>query len=90
MARLLTSLLPIFLAFGLSAQNPQDAVVPMQLSAGLNPPAVFINWTNPQASDILLRRRVKGDAGNSWIALVHARDPQLNGYFDSGLAANET
>lgn len=90
MSRFLTSLLSFFFGVTLYAQTPQDVVVPVQLSAGLNPPATFINWTNPQPSDIILRRRVKGAAGNSWTELVNATGTMLNGYFDSGLDANET
>jgi hypothetical protein len=77
-------------AVALSAQNPQDAVVPVQLSAGLNPPSVFITWENPQPSDISLRRRVKGEAGNSWVTLVAANETLLNGYFDTGLDGSKT
>ncbi|MFN0213206.1 MAG: hypothetical protein ACKVT2_03045 [Saprospiraceae bacterium] len=89
MSRFLTLLL-IFFASTLSAQTPQDIVVPVQLSAGLNPPAVFISWTNSFPSDIILRRRVKGAPGDSWVELVNAPQTQLNGYFDSGLDVNET
>ncbi len=90
MSRSLTFLLLIFFTSTLLAQTPQDAVVPMQLSAGLNPPAVFLSWANPQPSDIILRRRVKGAAGDTWVELVNATETQLNGYFDSGLDGNET
>lgn len=90
----MSRLLPLLCAFlcttMLSAQTPQDAVVPLQLSAGLNPPAVFLSWANPQASDLILRRRVKGAAGDTWVELVNAQQTFLNGYFDNGLDANET
>ena len=66
MSRFITFLCSFFFAAILSAQVPQDVVVPIFLSTGLNPPAVYINWTNPQPSDIILRRRVKGAAGDSW------------------------
>jgi len=90
MSRFLTLLSAFFLSAFLSAQIPQDIVVPMQLSAGLNPPATFINWANPQPSDIILRRRVKGSEGNSWVELVNATQTQLSGYFDTGLDGSET
>ena len=90
MFRFFTLLHALFLATVCSAQNPQDIVVPIQLSAGLNPPATFINWTNPQPSDIILRRRVKGAPGDAWVELVNASETQLNGYFDTGLDGNET
>ena len=90
MSRFITFFCSFFFAATLSAQVPQDVVVPMFLSAGLNPPAAYINWTNPTPSDIILRRRVKGAAGDSWVELVNASETQLNGYFDSGLDANET
>ena len=90
MFRLLLFLGAFLSTWALSAQTPLDAVVPIQLSAGLNPPAVFITWANPQPSDIILRRRVKGAAGDSWIELVNATGTLVNGHFDSGLDANET
>jgi hypothetical protein len=90
MSRFQLTLLWFFFASTLFAQTPQDAVVPVQLSAGLNPPAVFINWSNPQASDIILRRRVKNAAGSSWVELVNAPATLLNGYFDNGLDGAET
>ena len=87
----MSRLLPIFIFFAasLSAQSPQDAVVPLQLSAGLNPPAVFLNWQNPQPSDIILRRRVKGAEGDTWVELLNANSSMQNGYFDTGLDGNE-
>ncbi len=85
MLRLLTLLCLIGHGIALLAQNPQDAAIPLQLNAGLNPPATFLSWPNPQPSDILLRRRIKGEPGNSWITIVSASQTQLNGYFDNGL-----
>ncbi|MFN0034631.1 MAG: T9SS type A sorting domain-containing protein [Saprospiraceae bacterium] len=90
MSRYSIFLLAFFLLPSVSAQTPQDIVVPLQISAGINPPAVLISWANPQPSDIILRRRVKGSAGNAWTELVNAPSTFLNGYFDNGLNGNET
>ncbi|MBP6811159.1 MAG: T9SS type A sorting domain-containing protein, partial [Saprospiraceae bacterium] len=65
-------------------------VVPLQLNAGLNPPAVFLTWANPTPSDIIHRRRVKGSAGDTWVELVNITNTSLNGHFDNGLDQNET
>lgn len=72
------------------AQTPRDKAVPMQITAGLNPPAVFLNWENNTPSHITLRRRVKGDPGNAWVELVSASETLLSGYFDSGLDGSKT
>jgi len=90
MSRFITFLCSFFFFAPLFAQTPQDIVVPLQLSAGLNPPAVFLTWANPQPSDIILRRRVKGSAGNTWVELVNTTNTSLNGHFDNGLDGNET
>lgn len=85
---LLTSaFLLLFIRF--FAQNPQDAAVPVHISAGLAPPAVLINWVNTSPSDVLLRRRVKGQAGNSWTTLVNAQGTMLDGYFDFDVSSSE-
>jgi Secretion system C-terminal sorting domain/SprB repeat len=82
-------LLPLicFSALGF-AQSPQDLAVPVKISTGINPPAVLISWPNPVPSDVVLRRRVKGQAGNSWVELVNAPATLLDGYFDLGLAGD--
>jgi hypothetical protein len=82
-------LLPLicFSALGF-AQSPQDLAVPVKISTGINPPAVLISWPNPVPSDVVLRRRVKGQAGNSWVELVNAPATLLDGYFDLGLSGD--
>lgn len=90
MFRLLFLSLFFFALHVASAQTPQDIVVPLQVSAGINPPVVLLSWDNPQPSDIILRRRVKGAAGNTWVELVNASGTLLNGYFDNGLDGSET
>lgn len=74
----------------LFTQNIQDEVVPVQLSAGLNPAAAFISWANPQPSDIVLRRRLKGEPGNAWTELTSANETLLNGYFDYAVDPSQT
>lgn len=90
MTRFHFTLCAILISASLFSQNPQEAVTPVWLATGLNPPATFINWTNLQPSDIILRRRIKGAPGDSWIELVNAQSTLLNGYFDNGLDGNET
>lgn len=90
MLRLLTLLCLLGHTLFVLAQNPQEIAVPLQINAALNPPATFLSWPNPQNSDILLRRRIKGEAGNTWVELVNAPQTLLNGYFDNGLDASKT
>ncbi len=72
------------------SQSPQDIAIPVHVSTGINPPAVLITWENPAPSDIKLRRRGKGQAGNTWIDLVNAQETLLDGHFDLGLSGDET
>ncbi len=76
-----------FLTF---AQSIQDAAVPITLTVGVNPPGVILNWQNGSATDLILRRRIKGQAGNIWTNLLDQSGNLQNGYFDSGLSAFET
>lgn len=77
-------------AHALVAQIPQDLAVPIHISAGLNPPAVLLTWENQSPSDIILRRRIKGQAGNTWVELINAPETLLDGHFDLGLSGGET
>ncbi|MBL7807091.1 MAG: hypothetical protein JNN28_04730, partial [Saprospiraceae bacterium] len=90
MFRLLTLLCLLGHSLASFAQVPQDAAIPIQLNAGLNPPATFLSWPNQQPSDILLRRRIKGDPGNTWVELINTPQTLLNGYFDNGLDGSKT
>ncbi len=90
MSRFLPVCLYLFLAAPNFAQIPQDIAVPVHVSAGINPPAVLITWENPAPSDVKLRRRVKGQPGNTWIDLVNAQETLLDGHFDLGLAGDQT
>jgi hypothetical protein len=72
------------------AQSPQDLAIPLKISTGINPPAVLLSWPNPQASDLLLRRRVKGQAGNTWVDLINAQSSFQDGYFDFDLSGDES
>jgi hypothetical protein len=83
--------LPLLLlcAVGFS-QTPQDVAIPVHVSTGINPPAVLITWANPAPSDVILRRRIKGQAGNTWVDVVNAQSTLLDGYFDLGLSGDES
>jgi hypothetical protein len=90
MVRFSTVLLLVLSISTANAQTPQDAAVPIQITIGINPPAVLINWPNPVASDVTLRRRVKGQPGNAWTTVVTAPFTYLNGYFDVDVSGNTT
>jgi Secretion system C-terminal sorting domain len=90
MSRFLLVCLYLFLAAPSPAQTPQDKAIPVHISTGINPPAVLITWANPAPSDIKLRRRIKGQPGNSWIDLVNAQETLLDGHYDLGLSGDET
>jgi len=90
MSRLFTLSCALLLTINVFAQNPQDAVVSLQLSAGLNPPAVFLSWDTPQPSNITLLRRAKDEPGNAWVQIVSANETLLNGHFDLGLDGSKT
>ncbi len=87
--------LPVLLAFCWSSllfsQTPADIAIPIQVSAGLNPPGVLLTWPNPTTSDIQLRRRSQGEPGDAWVLLLDESATFRNGYFDTtGLSANAT
>lgn len=90
MYRLFASLSALFFCCFLSAQTPQDLAVPLQTATGLTPPAVLLSWPTPDVSDITLRRRVKGQAGNQWTVLIQAQSTFLNGHYDTGVEAAQT
>ena len=85
-------LIAFFLALSIPAiaQMPQDLALPIQVSAGLNPPAVVLTWPNPVPAGIKLSRRVKGQAGNAWITLIDEQNSFQNGYLDIGVSAEQT
>jgi len=90
MSRFLPALALLLYWSPICAQVPQDIAIPVHVSTGINPPAVLITWANPSPSDIKLRRRIKGQPGNSWIDLVNAQETLLDGHFDLGLSGDET
>ncbi len=80
--------LSIFFSFlcsgtALFAQNPQDLAIPLPVAVGVNPPAVLLSWLNPEASDIQLRRRTKGQPGDAWTVLLDVNNTFQNGYYDT-------
>jgi hypothetical protein len=84
-------LLPLLLCCAAAfSQTPQDIAIPVHVSTGINPPAVLITWANPAPSDVILRRRIKGQAGNTWVDVVNAQSTLLDGYFDLGLSGDES
>ena len=81
----------LFCCTVLAAQSPQDLAVPLEVAAGVNPPAVLLSWPNPNVADIQLRRRLKGQPGDAWTVLVDETATFRNGYYDViGLAAAES
>jgi len=90
MLRCTALLAAFFFCFNLFAQTPQDLAISLQTATGLTPPAVLLSWPTPDVSDITLRRRLKGQAGNQWTVLVQAPGTFLNGYYDTGVEAAKT
>jgi hypothetical protein len=90
MSRFLFCLLLLAAPACIFAQTPRDKAIPVQITAGLNPPAVFLSWENETPSHVILRRRIKGDPGNAWTELVNVSETLLNGYFDTGLDGSKT
>lgn len=90
MSRFLLFLSLLFLSASGYAQTPQDIAIPVHVSAGINPPAVLITWANPAPSNVILRRRIKGQPGNTWVDLVNAQETLLDGFYDLGLSGDET
>jgi hypothetical protein len=83
--------LSLFVGLQSRAQSPQDASVPLQTAIGVNPASVLINWPAPASpSDITLRRRTKGQPGNTWVTLLNEPQTLTSGYFDSGVQPTET
>jgi hypothetical protein len=80
----------VFLAAPASAQTPKDAALPVQVLAGANPPGVLLSWPNPGGSDIELRRREKGVAGNTWAVLITEQNTSKDGFFDPNVAPGKT
>ncbi len=78
---------PLFLLCGVStalfAQTPQDLAVPLHVAIGTNPPGVLVSWPNPEASDIQLRRRLKGQPGTAWTVVLEEVHTFRDGYYDN-------
>ncbi len=71
----------------LLSQSPVDITVPLQVAAGLNPPAVLVGWPNPATSDLQLRKRAKGQPGNAWTVVLEESATLRNGYYDTLVSA---
>ena len=89
MSRFITLLILLSGYSTLFAQVPQDAAVPLHISTGINPPSVFLTWENSSPSDIVLQRRIKGGAGNSWEELLNVSETLLDGHFDLNVSGDE-
>jgi hypothetical protein len=83
--------LPLFFGLPSHAQSPQDVSVPLQTAVGANPASVLLNWpTAATPSDVTLRRRVKGQPGNTWVVLLNESQTLTNGYYDSTVQPTDT
>ncbi len=65
-------LLFICLSTTLFAQTSKDVTLPVTASISTNPAGITLQWPNPNAATITVRRRTKGQAGNQWMQLLNA------------------
>ena len=91
MRLLLTFLLPFFLlGFStLQAQVAKDATVPLSATIAVGPPSITLNWTNPGNANLVILRRTKGQAGNSWQQVISLNGTNLTSLIDNGVSAGQ-
>lgn len=70
-------------AFGLLAQTPKDATVPLLATLNSAPLSVTLTWPNPAPATLSLMRRVKGAAGNQWLPLLSQTNSSLTTFTDT-------
>ncbi len=87
---LLFSLLLCCLANAIHAQTPKDATVAITATATTNPAKIVLTWPNPTATDLILRRRKKGQAGGAWTQLLNATASTTGTYEDTNVELGST
>ena len=74
----------------LKAQSAQDATVPIVAEVDTAQLSITLTWPNSTASNITLKRRKKGDAGNQWIQLFSQTASTIQTYTDTNLQKGST
>lgn len=74
----------------LCAQSAQDATIPLSASVDTTELSITLNWPNPAASTITLKRRKKGLAGNQWTQLFTQASSTVTTFTDTGLEKGST
>jgi hypothetical protein len=87
---LLFSLLLCCLANAIHAQTPKDATVAITANATTNPAKIVLTWPNPTATDLILRRRKKGQAGGAWTQLLNQTASTTGTYEDTNVELGST
>lgn len=89
--RLLSTLLSFVLIIStLQAQVSKDATVPMTATLNSNPISVTLTWENPGNANLLVLRRTKGQAGNTWVQALNVTASNLTTLTDNTVANGQT
>jgi len=78
------------LALALRPQSSQDATVALRTEVDTATLSIALDWPNPAASTILLKRRKKGQAGNQWTTLLNLSNSTVSTYTDTSLEKGST
>lgn len=85
--RLLSTFLLFFLGFSaLQAQAAKDITVPLTATLNTGPTSITLTWPNPGNANLLILRRTKGQAGNSWVQALNVAGSNLTSITDLGVA----
>jgi Secretion system C-terminal sorting domain len=87
--RFFIPLLLAFCALAVHAQNPFDLAIPVTVTTISNPTSVTLSWPAPLPAQTIVRRRVKGTAGNNWTDLVNQPNSSLTQYVDASLSSTQ-
>lgn len=87
-------LFTLFLAVGicafLPAQSSKDATIPITATVSFLPNSIRLDWPNPEAADLLIIRRTKGQTGAQWIQRLNVTASTLTTYTDNNVVAGQT
>lgn len=88
--RLFFTSLALALGFStLQAQVAKDITVPLTATIATSPASITLNWPNPGNANILILRRTKGQAGNSWQQVINIVGSNLTSLTDNGVAVGQ-
>ncbi|MBL7808362.1 MAG: hypothetical protein JNN28_11120, partial [Saprospiraceae bacterium] len=81
-----TLLFSLLCLIGISAQTAKDITVPMTATLNTGPTSITLTWPNPGGANLLVLRRTKGQAGNSWAQVINLTNSNLTSITDNGVA----